>query len=169
MCCFIFTAVISAEQTWKGTKIRPSGQHGLHLPLGVCHNKTVHLPWGRTLYAAKAQTPISFQTHAPDLHPLSPALHLPSWGCKLPSSAFAVGQWLPREGCGPGWNQGGKSRSAKQTLAKTDHLLAKLLIPLGCWRSAEGSQTTPSAPSSQLCAPGRGVKTHWDSTPVFVL
>ena len=33
---------------------------------------------------------------------------------------------------GPGWTRGGKSRSAKQTLAKPDHLLAKLLIPLGC-------------------------------------
>lgn len=34
--------------------------------------------------------------------------------------------------CCLGWTWGNKGQSAKQTLAKIDHLWAKLLIPLGC-------------------------------------
>lgn len=76
---------------------------------------------------------------------------------------------VPQGGCGPYWTQEGKSRSAKQTFMKTDPILARLSVPLWCWRSAEGSQTTRSAICSQLCVPGWEVKTHWDSMAVSVL
>lgn len=46
--------------------------------------------------------------------------------------ALAAEVLVLQGGHGLGQTQGGKSRRAKQTLAKTDNLLDILLIPVGC-------------------------------------
>lgn len=61
-----------------------------------------------------------------------PLVRMPTFFFSFCCGAVAAKVLVLQGGRSQGWKGGGKSRSVKQTLAQTDHLLAKLLIPLGC-------------------------------------
>lgn len=99
---------------------------------------------------------------------LSPLVRLKSSFPRFCCGAAAAKVLVLQRGHFQGQTQRGKSRSAEQTLAKADHPLDKVFIPLACWRSAEGARELMQL-CSQLCMPDAGVKTHSGSMAVSVV